>query len=145
MKNLDFINESHFTVDETHFQEVLDILIHHNFLEENQTLCLKLIDEGEIKDYNKRYRGKDKATDVLTFPSEFKESGFLGDILIDVWVANRQKETRSLIEELHILFIHGILHLLGYDHLRTNDKNRMEQMETNIKDLLTKEKSISWK
>ncbi len=65
---------------------------------------------------NREWRKKDKPTDVLSFPSG--ERGFLGDLVIDVPYAARQARSRghSLERELQILLVHGVLHLLGFDH-----------------------------
>ncbi|MBP7563993.1 MAG: rRNA maturation RNase YbeY [Candidatus Cloacimonetes bacterium] len=145
MNNIDLIDESGYPINTNIFQETLDILIIHNLFDEKKTLCLKLINEGKIKIFNKKYRGKDKETDVLTFMSEFYETGFLGDMLIDVSVADNQKDSHSLKDELLLLFVHGLLHLQGFDHIKSSDKIEMKLKETQIYDLLYKEKMISWK
>ena len=71
-----------------------------------------------MRGLNKRWRKKDRPTDVLSFPSGEKAPGFLGDLVIDVPYAARQARARrhSLTRELKILLAHGVLHLLGYDH-----------------------------
>lgn len=73
-------------------------------------------DDPFIHDLNHRYRGKDKPTDVLSFTQD-PESGLLGDVVLSVPTAARQAEARRhpLAEELEWLFLHGCLHLLGYD------------------------------
>jgi probable rRNA maturation factor len=94
------------------------------------SVCL-LSDRG-IRRYNKRYRRKDQATDVLAFPAGCngkKEQSYLGDILISVETA-RQNAARyglRLEEEIKILALHGLLHLMGYDH--ENDRGRMAREE----------------
>lgn len=98
----------------------------HSEAEVNLLLC----DDGRIKDYNRRFLGKNKITDVLSFPVEIPFIPLLGDIVIDIKVADAQKGKKTLEEEVVYLFLHGLLHLAGYDHLSTvmamemNDKEK---------------------
>lgn len=91
-----------------------------------QVLTVHLCDDKEIKGLNKQFRGKNKATDVLSF--EAGEGAFaipvLGDIVISVETARKQakEEDHSLLEELTVLFVHGLLHLCGYDHERNEEE-----------------------
>ena len=73
-------------------------------------------DDETIRQYNKEYRNKDRATDVLSFPME--DEVMLGDIAISYDTAKRQAEEAeiNIDRETAFLFIHGLLHLLGYDH-----------------------------
>ncbi|MCV6608683.1 MAG: rRNA maturation RNase YbeY [Campylobacterales bacterium] len=95
---------------------------------------LVLVDDNEIQDLNKEHRGKDKPTDVLSFPfeSEFKHLP-LGSIIISVDTAKRQanEEGNSLEMELQILFLHGLLHLQGYDH--ETDNGEMNEKEEELR------------
>lgn len=104
-------------------------------------VSLAIIAEEEIKRLNKAYRSIDKVTDVLSFseketkmvfPGEKKES--LGEILICYPQALRQaKENKKpLKEELALLFVHGLLHLLGYDHKKEKEARKMRQLEEKI-------------
>ncbi len=79
-------------------------------------ISLLITDDETIKQYNKEYRNKDKATDVLSFPME--DEIMLGDIAISFDTAKRQAEDAeiNIDREAAFLFIHGLLHLLGYDH-----------------------------
>src|SRR2546430_7300576 len=82
-------------------------------------LSLALVTDREIHSLNRQYRGKDKPTDVLSFPlADALQPSLLGDVVISSETAARQAQRRghSLREELQTLLIHGILHLLGYDH-----------------------------
>ncbi|HET9481560.1 MAG TPA: rRNA maturation RNase YbeY, partial [Candidatus Polarisedimenticolia bacterium] len=81
--------------------------------------------------YNRRYRGKDRATDVLSFPSG--EPEHLGDIVIASGVARRQAGRRghSAASEARVLILHGFLHLLGYDH--ETDDGEMETLERTLR------------
>ena len=83
-------------------------------------LSIVLISDAQIKRLNKLYRNKDKPTDVLSFPIGEKVEDWLilGDIVISVDTARRQAQELgySLEEELKRLLVHGLVHLLGYDH-----------------------------
>ena len=75
-----------------------------------------LVDDIKIRELNKRFRGKDKATDVLAFP--MGEEGIIGDIAISTETArkNAKKFGVTYPAEMKRLLVHGVLHLLGYDH-----------------------------
>lgn len=99
-------------------------------------LSLSLVDENRIRDLNRQYRNKDKATDVLSFPinDQLVDSNFinhgtieLGDIFICPEVARSKslEESKTLKEEYDFLIVHGFLHLLGYDHERSSDEERL--------------------
>ncbi len=88
---------------------------------------LSIASEAAVRRANRRFRGQDRATDVLSFPDG--EAGHLGDILISAPQARRQARRlgHSLEAELKVLVLHGLLHLLGHDHER--DGGRMERLE----------------
>jgi probable rRNA maturation factor len=79
---------------------------------------------------NRRYRDKDKTTDVLSFPGD---GGHLGDILISVPVARRQagEAGHDVERELKVLLLHGVLHCMGYDH--ETDEGEMERLERRLR------------
>lgn len=81
-------------------------------------LGILLVDDKEIQELNRQYLGRDRPTNVLAFPMDGPSNRLLGDIVISVQTAQREAEERgvSLEEHLALLLIHGILHLLGYDH-----------------------------
>lgn len=90
-------------------------------------ISLVLTDDVNIRELNKEYREKDSATDVLSFPMSddpFAEGGMLGDIVISLEKAGEQAEEAAirLERELAFLFIHGLLHLMGYDHEAGDDE-----------------------
>ncbi|RBQ32083.1 rRNA maturation RNase YbeY [Arcobacter sp. FW59] len=93
---------------------------------------LLIVDNLTIQEINKEYRQKDKPTDVLSFPFEGDFSHVpLGTIIISIdFVKDKAKEYgHSEIEELSLLFIHGILHLLGYDHEVDKGEHRQKEEE----------------
>jgi probable rRNA maturation factor len=100
------------------------------------------VDKREIARLNRQFRGKKKPTDVLSFPAgEGKRNGFregpnsslLGDIAISPEIASRNAKRfgRSLDSELRVLILHGMLHLLGYDH--ESDNGTMERKELRLR------------
>jgi len=96
----------------------------------SREVSILFTDDIELRDLNRDFRGKDKATDVLSFPSD---DIYLGDLAISVQTARRQsKEYQvSLQEELIRLIIHGILHLHGYDHEKVSKSEaaKMRRLE----------------
>lgn len=103
-------------------------------------LSILFVDDSGIRQLNKEYRDKDSATDVLSFPQfdEDDEPGFtsnlLGDVVISIETAKRQAKEHhlSLEEELILLLIHGILHLLGYDHERSASEAEAMQKKSRM-------------
>ncbi|MBI3797958.1 MAG: rRNA maturation RNase YbeY [Deltaproteobacteria bacterium] len=115
-------------------------VLHH--LDQTQVeLSLALVTDPEIHNLNRQYRGKDKPTDVLSFPlADALQPSLLGDVVISVATAARQAQRRghSLREELQTLLIHGILHLLGYDHETSRSEAiRMHRKEREVRARLT--------
>jgi rRNA maturation RNase YbeY len=96
------------------------------------------VGDQRMRGLNRRYRGKDRTTDVLAFAMRetiHSSSGLLGDVVIAVPTAARQAKQgrRSLDEELTVLLVHGILHLCGYDHERSEkEARRMHRRERMI-------------
>lgn len=107
-------------------------------------LSIGLVDDAEIHRLNCRYRGKDKPTDVLAFamregPRAPGDGAVLGDVVISLDTAARQarRTRRAVAEEVRTLLIHGMLHLLGYDHERSAAAaRRMKAMERRLRALL---------
>jgi probable rRNA maturation factor len=94
-------------------------------------LTIALVSDARVKALNRRYRRADRPTDVLSFPAE--EPDQLGDVVIATGVARRQARAagHSLATELRVLALHGLLHLLGYDHER--DAGRMARVERRLR------------
>jgi probable rRNA maturation factor len=95
------------------------------------TITVALLPDTRVRALNRRYRKKDTATDVLSFPAD--EPGQLGDVVIGIGVARRQALAagHSLATELRVLSLHGLLHLLGYDH--EHDDGRMARLEQRLR------------
>ncbi len=101
-------------------------------------VTIRFISSDEMQSLNKQFRHKDKPTNVLSFPSELpdelNEGGFLGDILIccDVIKAEANEQGKKVSEHYAHLLIHGLLHLLGYDHIIEKDAAIMESLEIDL-------------
>ena len=95
-------------------------------------VSLLLTGDKAIRVLNRDYRGKDKATNVLSFPME--EKGFLGDIAIAFETTRREAKAMDMPFRNHFihLLIHGTLHLQGHDHIAEEDAIRMEALEISI-------------
>lgn len=92
-----------------------------------------LVSDGAMRRLNRKFAGKDRPTDVLSFPAgpaEGESEPYLGDVFISVETADRQRPG-PLARELQTLALHGVLHLLGYDH--ETDQGQMEQIETRLR------------
>ncbi len=98
------------------------------------SLTVLLADDARLKMLNHDFRGKNKPTNVLSFPSGENAERYLGDIAIAFDVAQREAkaEGKALIGHATHLAIHGVLHLLGFDHERPRDAKVMEPLETRI-------------
>ncbi len=100
-------------------------------------LSLSIVDDRAIRKLNAQWRGKDKATDVLSFSAgDSPDVGLrpLGDIVISLQTARRAavEHDVALNDELDRYLAHGLLHLLGYDHHRREDAERMARAETKL-------------
>ena len=103
----------------------------YRFIKKNVSLTILLSNNKNIKKLNKKFRNKNKSTDVLSFPSEkkinIKKSPYIGDIVVSYEFLNKPKAL-SVLEfknKITKVFIHGFLHLLGYDHIKLKDFKEM--------------------
>jgi probable rRNA maturation factor len=94
-------------------------------------LAVALVSDARVRRLNARFRGKNSPTDVLSFPAD--EPGQLGEVVIASGVARRQARQagHSVQVELRVLALHGLLHLLGYDH--ETDDGRMARVERRLR------------
>ena len=95
------------------------------------TMTVALVPDGRVRALNRRYRRKDRPTDVLSFPAG--EPGQLGDVVISLGVARRQAQAagHAFGTELRVLALHGLLHLIGFDHER--DVGQMARLERRLR------------
>lgn len=103
-------------------------------------VAVALVSDARIRSMNKRFRGLDRTTDVLSFPSDTPPAPrlaprFLGDIVIATGVARRQARAsgHSYTDELRVLALHGLLHLMGYHHHDSTDRGRMARVERRLR------------
>ena len=110
----------------------------YRFIKKKLGITILLSNNKNIKKLNKKFRNKNKSTDVLSFPSEkkinIKKSPYIGDIVVSYEFMNRPKILSSLEFKNKVakIFIHGFLHLLGYDHIKLKDFKDMLKEEEKI-------------
>ncbi|MDE6029539.1 MAG: GTPase Era [Clostridiales bacterium] len=132
------------------FARLAGIIFNTLGLKGDATVDISIIDDEQMHELNKSTRGVDKTTDVLSYPTLDKITDFtqknyptdydsmlkavvLGDIAINTDAAARQAEEYGTGErEINYLFVHGMLHLLGYDHVEQADKDKMREVEEKV-------------
>ena len=147
---IDFADETNEVVRED-IELIINLLDHTSSMEnveDGSEVSVTIVSNESIQEINKTYRGKDQATDVISFAMEEMGEGemeiaetsdlprILGDIVISIDKAREQAEEygHSLKRELGFLAVHGFLHLLGYDHMTADDEKRMFTRQENILD-----------
>ena len=99
-------------------------------------LCIRLVDAAESQALNHRFRGKNKPTNVLSFPAEVDVPGerLLGDLVVcaPVVVDEAQAQNKKTDDHFAHMVVHGVLHLLGHNHEQDEDARRMEALELEI-------------
>ena len=93
-------------------------------------LSILLTDNKNMKKLNSKFRGKNKPTDVLSFPTDKKD--YIGDIAISFEHVNKKSNLSNFNYELDRLWIHGYLHLIGYDHKKNKDYLKMIKRENQL-------------
>ena len=110
----------------------------YRFIKKKINLTILLSNNKNIKKLNKKFRNKNKSTDVLSFPSEkklnIKKAPYIGDIVVSYEFINKPKVLSALEFKRKVtkIFIHGFLHLLGYDHIKLKDFKEMLAEEEKI-------------
>jgi probable rRNA maturation factor len=103
---------------------------------ESFDVAIRFTSDTEVADLNKRWRGKNRATNVLSFPTplQSRQSGQLGDIVLASGVVAAEAKDQGKSVEAHTahLIVHGVLHLLGFDHQAKHQASRMEKAEVAI-------------
>ncbi|MCG3650963.1 rRNA maturation RNase YbeY [Aliarcobacter butzleri] len=123
---IDLENSTEFKIDTLNLENIANTLT-------TKDIELIVVKNDEIQELNKEYRNIDKPTDVLSFPMNFEviDMPLLGSIVISTdFVQEKAKEFKhSFNEEFTLLFIHGLLHLLGFDHEIDNGEHRLKEEE----------------
>ena len=110
----------------------------YRFSDKKVSLTLMLSNNKNIKRLNRGFRNKDKATDILSFPfgnnSKISNETYIGDIIISYNFIDKPKsqKLKKFKEKLIKIFIHGFLHLLGFNHVKDKDFKKMEKEEQQI-------------
>lgn len=134
MRNkIDFDNQTDFKISDDlllFLEKIFDKILFDLELKDKQCELL-LVDNPTIQNLNKTHRNKDKPTDVLSFPLESDFSPLLGSIVIslDFIKQNSEKYHHTPNDEMALLFIHGVLHLLGFDHEKDMGEQRYKEEE----------------
>jgi len=99
-------------------------------------VTLVLTDDAEMRALNRTWRGKDAATNVLSFPTheKVKGPGLLGDVVIAFETTSKEARAQHIAFDNHVahLVVHGVLHLIGLDHIADADAERMEAIERTV-------------
>ncbi|MGH3423758.1 MAG: rRNA maturation RNase YbeY, partial [Nocardioidaceae bacterium] len=141
--NVDVLNESGETVDLTDLTRLCRFVMKRMRLHPATELCLRLVEPDTIATMNEQWMGKQGPTDVLSFPMDELEpgseqaeapEGYLGDIALCPVVASEQAPSNdhTALEEIHLLTVHGILHLLGYDHAEPDEHREMFGLQARL-------------
>ncbi len=136
-------NESGVEIDELRTQRLSRFVMDRMRVHPMAELCVTAVDEDTIAELNVKWMEKDGPTDVLAFPmdelrpgmvNEEPEEGVLGDLVLCPTVAQGQAQTagHSILDELDLLTVHGILHLLGYDHAEPEEHEEMFALQARL-------------
>lgn len=146
MLHLEFYNETKEPVSGRVFEELLNI-INDDYKEifpkeidkrKQYFIALTLIDDKLMKKINKQYRGKDKTTDVVSLgyldKDSFPGNDMIGEIFISLPTAKKQADElgHDDLTEVRFLFVHGVLHVLGYEHTEERDFQIMMDLTNQI-------------
>ena len=119
---LELVNETDFELDTKNIEEIIK-------LKTNKDVEFVLTDNENIQALNLNFRQKDEPTDVLSFPYESMPGAPLGTVIVslDFATTKAQELGHSIDHEITLLFTHGLLHILGYDHETDNGEQRAEE------------------
>lgn len=126
---------------ESQFIEIIETTLNHLHIDDDIELSCVLVDDEKIHEINREYRKIDRSTDVISFALEDSDQFYvegmprnIGDIFISIDHASAQAKEygHSLKREMCFLFTHGLLHLLGYDHMKEEDEKEMFTLQKDI-------------
>ena len=140
---IEVLNESGLELDELRTQRLARFVMNRMRVHPLAELCVTAVDEDTIAELNAKWMEKEGPTDVLAFPmdelrpgqvNDEPEEGVLGDIVLCPSMAAGQAKTagHSLTAELDLLTVHGILHLLGYDHAEPDEHKEMFGLQAQL-------------
>ena len=147
--SIEVLDESGQSVDVTELSRLARFAMDRMRVHPQAELCIKLVDEATIAELNEQWMEKTGPTDVLAFPmdelrpglvDEEPEEGVLGDLVVCPSIAERQADEArakgqagySTSDEIDLLTVHGILHLLGYDHAEPEEHREMFGLQARL-------------
>ena len=125
-------------ISQNEIKKIVNECLRCSGIEANQIFInISFVDDTTMIEYNKKFHGKDCITNVLSFENENKFVGnnlYLGEIVLcySKIAEEAAKFNKSFKERLWHLFVHGVLHTLGYDHIKDDERTKMEALETEI-------------
>ncbi|NOR70961.1 MAG: rRNA maturation RNase YbeY [Methylomarinum sp.] len=133
--DLQLVSESKNLPSQDQFQYWVDSVLKDD--SQDSEIVIRVVDEDEMTQFNEQYRNKTGSTNILSFPFDAPdavESDLLGDLLVCAAVVEREAQQQDKILEHHWahMIVHGVLHLLGYDHIDDQDAEEMEALEVKI-------------
>jgi len=146
---IDFVYEDEMNLSQENYEEqflnIIETTLKHLHIDDDVELSCLIVDDERIHEINRDYRNIDRSTDVISFALEDSDQFYvegmprsLGDIFISMDHAKMQAAEygHSLKRELCFLFTHGLLHLLGYDHMEASEEEEMFALQKEILDQL---------
>ena len=141
--SIDVLNETDYALDEMELVACARYVMEQMRVHPQADLCLRLVDEAAMEVLHVQWMDLPGPTDVMSFPmdelrpgreGEEPEEGILGDLMLCPSVAQRQATTagHSTDAELELLTVHGILHLLGYDHAEPDEEREMFELQRQL-------------
>lgn len=134
--------ERPYLVGSIFFKKLNTRIAKHAQVHQAYSISVIVVGDKTMRQLNKQWRKKDRPTDVLSFPfledkaliAPIQKQKELGEVVVNFEQAARQAKERghSLRHELAVLYVHGVLHLLGYDHGKSNEARVMKQLEQKI-------------
>lgn len=148
--SVELTNESGVSIDEESLQRIALFGMSKMRVHKDADVAIVLVDEAAMEELHVQWMGESGPTDVLSFPMDElrpgteggeESEGILGDIVLCPAVAVAQAQTagHSLLDELHLLTIHGLLHLLGFDHAIPEEEKEMFGLQAQILESFAKE------
>lgn len=141
--SIEINNESGVAVDESVLQRLATFALDHLRVHQDAELAILLVDEAAMEQLHVQWMGEPGPTDVLSFPMDelrpgttaaVTPPGLLGDLVIcpQVAAAQAQQSGHPMIEEIQLLAVHGILHLLGFDHAEPAEEREMFEVQRDV-------------
>jgi len=124
--------KKYLNIDKKYIKFIVIFVMQYLGKADNFEVTILLSNDKFIQKYNKEFRKQDKPTNILSFESGDKN--YLGDIIISLQTIKKEAVEQGKFEKNHFIhiLIHGVLHLLGYDHLNQKDQDEMEDIEIKI-------------